>query len=209
MASLETLAAFLAAAAVFAYMPGPAMLYTVAQTVARGRWAGLMAALGLHVGHYVHVAAAAAGLAVLFHLVPALFAIVKIVGALYLVWLGLSLFRTAKGGKTPATPRARPGWRAFFESVAVEVLNPKTAIFYLAFLPQFVDPGAALPVWVQFVVLGTLVNLLFSSVDLLCIVFAGALTARLRRSGRAQRLVRRLGGSLLIGLGVNLAVQKV
>ncbi|MER9546625.1 LysE family translocator [Mesorhizobium sp. M0437] len=209
MPSTELLVAFFATAAIFAYIPGPAMLYAAAQTMARGRWSGLMAALGIHLGGYVHVFAAAVGLSVLFHAVPVLYMAVKLVGALYLIWLGVSLFR-AKAQGDVVLPGIQPksARRAFFESVAVEVLNPKTAIFFMAFLPQFIDASAAFPVWLQFVVLGTIVNLMFSSADIVCVVLAGAVIARLRQSSRAQRLMRRAGGAVLVGLGVHVALQK-
>ncbi|MER8976888.1 MULTISPECIES: LysE family translocator [unclassified Mesorhizobium] len=209
MPSTELLVAFFATTAIFAYIPGPAMLYAAAQTMARGRWSGLMAALGIHLGGYVHVFAAAVGLSVLFHAVPVLYMAVKLVGALYLVWLGVSLFR-AKAQGDVVLPGIQPksARRAFLESVAVEVLNPKTAIFFMAFLPQFIDASAAFPVWLQFVVLGTIVNLMFSSADIVCVVLAGAVIARLRQSSRAQRLMRRAGGAVLVGLGVHVALQK-
>ncbi|TIT20588.1 MAG: LysE family translocator [Mesorhizobium sp.] len=209
MPSTELLVAFFATTAIFAYIPGPAMLYTAAQTMARGRWSGLMAALGIHLGGYVHVFAAAVGLSVLFHAVPVLYMAVKLVGALYLVWLGVSLFR-AKAQGDAVLPGIQPksARRAFFESVAVEVLNPKTAIFFMAFLPQFIDASVPFPVWLQFVVLGTIVNLMFSSADIVCVVLAGAVIARLRQSSRAQRLMRRAGGTVLVGLGMHVALQK-
>ena len=209
MPSTELLLAFLAATAVFAYMPGPAMLYAAAQTVSRGRWAGLTASLGIHLGGYVHVVAAAAGLSVLFHAVPVLYTVVKLVGAAYLVWLGIGLIRQAGGpaGALPTTD-AGSGRRAFLQSVAVEVLNPKTALFFLAFLPQFTNPSAALPIWAQLLVLGTIVNVMFSSADLICVALAGAVVERLRRSSRMQRAVRCAGGAVLIGLGANLALQR-
>ncbi|MER8384356.1 LysE family translocator [Mesorhizobium sp. M0959] len=209
MPSTELLVAFFATTAIFAYIPGPAMLYAAAQTMARGRWSGLMAALGIHLGGYVHVFAAAVGLSVLFHAVPVLYMAVKLVGALYLIWLGVSLFR-AKAQGDVVLPGIQPksARRAFFESVAVEVLNPKTAIFFMAFLPQFIDASAVFPVWLQFVVLGTIVNLMFSSADIVCVILAGAVIARLRQSSRAQRLMRRAGGAVLVGLGVHVALQK-
>lgn len=213
MPSTDLLLAFFVTTAVFACMPGPAMLYTAAQTIARGPWSGLMAVLGLHVGCYVHVFAAAAGLSVLFHAVPVLYLGVKILGAAYLVWLGIQLIRSkAQGGDVSGEPGplvvARSGRRAFLQSITVEVLNPKTALFFLAFLPQFVDASASFPVWLQFVVLGTIVNLMFTSTDLVCVMLAGAVMARLRRSGGAQRLLQRAGGALLVGLGLHLAFQK-
>ncbi|NGN40949.1 LysE family translocator [Mesorhizobium sp. CGMCC 1.15528] len=209
MPSTELLIAFFVTTAIFAYIPGPAMLYAAAQTLARGRWAGLMAAFGIHLGGYIHVIAAAAGLSVLFHAVPVLYLAVKFTGAAYLVWLGISLFR-AKSQDEAAMPGIEPksGRRAFMESIAVEVLNPKTALFFLAFLPQFIDASAAFPIWVQFILLGTIVNVMFSSADVMCVLLAGAAITRLRRSSRAQRLMQRAGGALLVGLGAHLALQR-
>jgi threonine/homoserine/homoserine lactone efflux protein len=209
MPSIEILIAFFVATAMFAYMPGPAMLYAAAQTVARGRRSGSMAAVGLHVGGYAHVLAAAAGLAALFHAVPILYIAVKILGAAYLVWLGIRMIRRRPETRSPLPVlQAKSGWRAFSESVTVEVLNPKTAIFFLAFLPQFVDPAASLPVWAQLLALGTFVNLMFSSADITCVALAGAMVDRLRRSSRAQRIMQRVGGGVLIGLGAQLALQR-
>ncbi|TIM49843.1 LysE family translocator [Mesorhizobium sp.] len=209
MPSTELLIAFFATTAIFAYIPGPAMLYAAAQTMARGRWSGLTAALGIHLGGYVHVVAAAAGLSVLFHAVPTLYMTVKLAGALYLIWLGVSLFRArAQDDAVISGIEPKSARRAFFESITVEVLNPKSAIFFMAFLPQFIDASATFPVWLQFLVLGTIVNLMFSSADVMCVVLAGALITRLRRSSHAQRLMRRAGGAVLVGLGVHVALQK-
>jgi threonine/homoserine/homoserine lactone efflux protein len=209
MPSTELFLAFLATTAVFSYIPGPAMLYAAAQTLARGRWSGLMASLGIHIGGYAHVFAAAAGLSVLFHAVPMLYLAVKLAGAAYLVWLGISLFRAKPAGDVELPEIARKsGLRAFFESITVEVLNPKTAIFFLAFLPQFIDASAAFPIWLQFVILGTIVNLMFSSADIVCVFLAGAVITRLKRSSGAQRLMQRAGGALLVGLGAHLALQR-
>lgn len=201
--------AFLATTAIFAFIPGPAMLYAAARTVAGGRWSGLMASFGIHLGCYVHVTAAAAGLSFLFHALPMLYLVVKLAGSAYLIWLGVSLFRAeAQGDIVLSDVEPKSGRRAFFESIAVEVLNPKTAIFFVAFLPQFIDASAGFPVWLQFVFLGTIVNLMFSTADLVCVALAGAAMARLRRSSRAQRLMQRAGGVMLIGLGAHLALQK-
>ncbi|MFT4160185.1 LysE family translocator [Shinella sp.] len=214
MPPFEMMLAFFVTTAVFAYMPGPAMLYAAAQTIARGRRSGLMASLGIHLGGYAHVVAAAAGLTALFHAVPTLYLAVKLLGALYLVWLGVRMFRARTepmGDLTAALPAElarRNGWRAFVESVSVEVLNPKTAIFFLAFLPQFVDPAAALPVWAQLLVLGTVVNLMFTSADIACVFLAGAVATRLKGSARMQKTMQRIGGTILVGLGLNLAFQK-
>lgn len=209
MPSIEMLIALFVTTAVFAYIPGPAMLYAAAQTLARGRSAGLMATLGIHIGCYVHILAAAAGLSILFHAVPVLYLAVKLLGAAYLVWLGIAMFR-AKAEPGAALPEiaAKSGRRAFLQSITIEVLNPKTAIFFVAFLPQFIDVSASFPVWLQFVILGAIVNLIFSSADVVCVLLADEVARRLKRSGRAQQLVRRAGGAVLVGLGIHLALQR-
>lgn len=205
MATPDILLAFLVTAAIFAWMPGPAMLYAAARTVAGGKRAGLLASLGIHLGGYVHVFAAAAGLSVLFHAVPPLYLAVKLAGAAYLVWLGITMaFGTGGTGTAPAAAPAA----AFRQSVLVEVLNPKTAIFFLSFLPQFVDPSGALPVWVQLLILGVVVNVMFSSADLVAVLFASALLGRLQSSARLQTWMRRAGGTVLVALGVRLAADK-
>ena len=146
---------------------------------------------------------------VLFHAVPLAYTIVKLAGAGYLVWLGISLFRAkAQGdGDLPAI-EPKSARRAFVESIAVEVLNPKTAIFFMAFLPQFIDASAAFPVWLQFFILGTVVNAMFTTADVVGVMLAGAMIGRLKRSRRAQRLMQRAGGAVLVGLGVHVALQR-
>ena len=228
--SLELLLAFFSAAAIFAYMPGPSTLYAAAQTIAGGRRAGLQAAWGIHIGGYVHLLAAASGLALLFELVPILYTGLKLGGAAYLVWLGISMWRssTAATGKTephnlssgtdsqtPSSDRL-PASRSIDannkntlkRSIVVEVLNPKTAIFYLAFLPQFTDPTLMMPVWGQLLVLGTIVNVMFSSADLLCVYGATRIVHWLGTASGKSKLLQRLGGTVLIGLGINLAASR-
>ncbi len=207
MPPIETLIAFAVATAIFAYIPGPALLYTAAQTLARGRRAGFMAAFGIHVGCYVHVLAAAFGLSAVFRHVPEAYLALKIVGAIYLVWLGIGLLRMKGDAALPAIAQKSPR-RAFFDSIVVEVLNPKVALFFVAFLPQFVDPSASLPIWAQFLILGTLVNLAFSSADIATVLAASAMVERLGRSERAMGLVRKVGGGLMIALGLRLATDR-
>ncbi|MEO1191720.1 MAG: LysE family translocator [Pseudomonadota bacterium] len=209
MPPLELMISFVLAASIFAYMPGPAMLYTTAQTIARGKRAGWFAALGIHVGGYVHVAAAAAGLAFLFNAVPTAYLALKLAGAAYLIWLGIKMLRGWRGPFLDASPRGQKlTKRAFWESMTVEILNPKTAIFFLAFLPQFADPAAAFPVWLQLLILGTLVNVIFSSADVVCVVLADKLTGLFKASTRLRMITSRIGGLILIALGINLAVSR-
>src|SRR5438105_4679856 len=171
MPSTDHLLAFLLATLIFAVIPGPGILYTAAQTLARGRLGGLMAALGIHLGGYLHVAAAALGLAALFALVPLLYAAVKLAGALYLVILGIGILRGGIAAETLPPVGGKSPRRAFVESIAVEAFNPKTALFYLAFLPQFVDPAASAPLPLQFLALGIIVNIAFSSACLVGVLF--------------------------------------
>ncbi len=204
----ETLLAFLAATALFAYMPGPALLYTAAQTIARGRKAGFMAAFGIHLGCYVHVFAAAFGLSAIFTVVPTLYFALKLAGGAYLIFLGVQMIRTrVAAGPMPDLPR-KSARRAFADSMLVEILNPKVAIFFIAFLPQFVSAGAGYPVWAQFLVLGTIVNCAFTSADIVTVLFASEVKKRMTKTSRFQDLTRWLGGSLLVGLGLKLATER-
>ncbi|MGB3245567.1 MAG: LysE family translocator [Sulfitobacter sp.] len=209
MPSAELLVAFFLATCIFAYMPGPSTLYAAAQTIARGKRAGWLAALGIHLGGYVHVLAAAFGLAILFKTIPVLYVVLKFGGAAYLIWLGFKMFTSkASLGATDLKIDAKSPRRAFWESVTVEVLNPKTAIFYLAFLPQFTDPNAGLAIWLQLLILGTFVNIMFSSADALCVVLADKVVTVFQNSGAANRIAQRLGGSILIALGLNVALNR-
>jgi len=209
MPSGEIIVTFLLATAVFAYMPGPSTLFAAAQTIANGRKAGWMAALGIHIGGYVHVIAAVLGISTLFIAVPTLYSVIKLMGACYLVWLGIQLIRSqealsqiAVDVNTSQLPR-----RTFLQSIIVEVLNPKTALFYVAFLPQFTDATAALPLWGQLLILGTAVNLMFSSADILCVLLSATVVEYFNRSSGCGRIVQRIGGGILVGLGIKLAIS--
>jgi threonine/homoserine/homoserine lactone efflux protein len=206
MPALDILLALVVTTAIFAFIPGPAMLYAAARTMAGGREAGLMAVLGIHIGAYIHIIAAAAGLSILFHAVPVAYILVKLAGAIYLIWLGISLFRARDVG-TDDLPALKSARKAFIESITVEVLNPKTAIFFMAFLPQFVDSAASFPVWVQLAILGTMVNAIFTFAHVVCVLLAGLMT-QVKQSTTAQKLVQRAGGTVLVGLGAHLALQR-
>lgn len=208
MPSLDLLLPFLLATLVFAVIPGPAILYTAAQTLARGRRGGLLASLGIHVGGFVHVIASAAGLSAVLHLIPDLYASVRLVGAAYLIWLGWTMMRQRFDAQALPQIRDHDARRAFLESILVEALNPKAAMFYLAFLPQFVDASAAWPAWVQFLILGWIVNLIFSIADLVTVALTDRLLTGLRRSQSGARLLRMIGGATLMGLGFHLAVSR-
>ena len=204
MPSADHWAAFALATLILAVVPGPAMLYITAQTLAHGRRVALQAVLGVHLGCYGHVLAASIGLAAVIQYVPALYDSLKLAGVAYLVWLGVTLVYRRPTEKHAAPADGPVSRRVFWESVIVEVLNPKTAIFFVAFLPQFVDAAASLPVWLQFLALGAIMNVAVSAVELAVALLASNAAAGL--SAPSPWLARRLCGSVLIGLGVVLAL---
>ena len=197
---------FLAAACVIALSPGPGIFYVAARTLADGRGAGLASSLGTGLGGLVHVAAGAVGVSALIMASAEAFAVLKIVGALYLVWLGIKTAREA-GIDVSATTRGGSAGKAFRDGVVVEALNPKTAAFFLAFLPQFVDPAAG-PVWLQFLGLGLVSVTLNTTVDVIVVIAA----ARARSMALARpSLLRRLrigAGAVLAGLGLSLLLAR-
>ena len=203
MPDVQTFALFLAAALVVAITPGPGIFYIVARTLAGGRAEGLASSVGLGLGGLVHVFAGAAGMSALIMASSEAFTLLKIAGALYLVWLGLKTWREARIVE-PAEIVTTGGRRAFREGIVVEALNPKTAAFFLAFIPQFVDPKGAY-VW-QVVLLGATfmaIATVFDSGYALLAGRAGRLLTRAR-----VRLVSRISGALLVGGGVWLALAR-
>ena len=193
MADWPVLLAFVAATFAFAAVPGPAVLYVVTRTLAEGRRAGAASVLGMHLAGYVPVIATALGLSALLAAVPAVHTALKIAGGLYLIWLGFSMWR---GAREPLKP-VPPG-RSLRQSAIVQLTNPKLAVFYLAFLPQFVDPAAAWPVAVQIATLGIVANLILGLSDLGYVLLASGLAARL--TGQVATL-RRIGGTVIAALG--------
>ena len=208
MPSADLLIPFFLASAVFACVPGPGMFYAAAQTLASGRKTGWWSALGFHIAGLGHVAAAAFGVSTLLAVVPTLFTVMKLVGAAYLIWLGIKYLRGARllvsAPRKPPAPTVR---KALRDSVIVEAMNPKSALFYLAFLPQFTDSSAELPIWAQIVILGMIVNAMFSVTDAILIEMSHVAT-KLRSSERFVLALQRLGGGVLITLGVNLALAR-
>jgi threonine/homoserine/homoserine lactone efflux protein len=200
----HTLALFALAAIALAAVPGPAVLYIVAQSVGGGRVAGLFSALGVATGGAVHVAAAAIGLSSLLVSSALAFEVVKYAGAGYLVFLGVRrlLARDDEAGALdPAVRRARSPWSLYRQGVVVNVLNPKTAIFFLAFIPQFVDPrGGAVPG--QIVVLGLVFVAVALTSDSLYALAAGTAGGLLRGSRRYLQVERWVSGSVFVGLGL-------
>jgi threonine/homoserine/homoserine lactone efflux protein len=154
------------------------------------------------------VLAAAFGLSAVFKHVPELYVAVKIAGALYLIWIGIGMIRSRLGAADQPVGAPKTVKRALLDSFVVEVLNPKVALFFIALLPQFVDPAAALPVWAQFLILGTLVNFAFSSADLVTVFGASLVLGAMKRTRAGFAFGRWIGGSLMIALGLKLATDR-
>jgi threonine/homoserine/homoserine lactone efflux protein len=199
-----TLLLFAAAAVVLLVIPGPAVLFIVTRSVAQGRAAGLVSVLGVHAGSVVHVVAAALGVSALLAASATAFAVVKYLGAAYLVYLGLRRLLQRDGDREGAVTPPVPAARLFGQGFIVNVLNPKTAVFFLAFLPQFVNPARG-PVAIQILVLGLCFIALGLCSDGTYAMLASALAGRLRRSALSRRRLNRASGLVFIGLGATAA----
>jgi len=181
------------------------VLYVVARSIHQGRRAGLASVLGIHVGTLVHIAAATAGLSALIVSSAVAFTVVKVAGAVYLVGLGLWTLLSRSADTELALGGERNLRRAFAQGIVVNVLNPKTALFFLAFLPQFVDRNAAHPA-LQIAFLGLLFAALGLVTDSLWALAAGTAGGVLRRSRRFVRAQRYVTGSVYVGLGIATAL---
>ena len=202
MPSATSFALFCLASAALAVVPGPAVTYIVMHSVDKGRRAGLASAAGVASGGLVHVAAATVGLSALIASSATAFTVVKLVGAVYLIVVGIRRIAGRDDSEQVQAPPA-PMSRIYRQGVVVNVFNPKTALFFLAFLPQFVDRGASIPPQVALLGL-TFAAIAFAS-DCLYALLADLLAGRIRRSGRGARARRYLSGSIFVALGVTAA----
>lgn len=204
---------FLGAAALLAVAPGPGMLYVLARSLAGGKREGVLSAFGTFLGGMVHVFAAALGISIILAKSAVAFATVKYVGAAYLAFLGIRMILDARKESpedhsrsseepAPDQPTRNPLW----QGVATEVLNPKTALFFLSFIPQFVNRAGG-SVFLQFILLGTISVCLNTSADLVVIMLAGPIGQRIRSSASFRRRQRTATGAIMIGLGTYLAVS--
>ena len=200
----STLAVFVLAAVALLITPGPAVLYIVARSVEQGRWAGLVSALGVHVGTLVHVAAAALGLSALLVSSALAFDIVKYLGALYLIYLGIRRLFTSDAAAAASAAAPRSLRRLFAQGIVVNILNPKTALFFLAFLPQFADPSRG-QLGLQILGLGLIFVGLGVVSDGLYAVLAGTAGGWLKQGGRFLRVERYVTGGVFVGLGLTAA----
>ena len=201
MPTISTLSLFIAATLALLVVPGPAVVYIVTRTVTQGRTAGLVSVLGIHVGSIFYVLVTSLGLSALLLASTMAFQIVKWLGVAYLIWLGVQklwLRKTEDGSVTEPPPMST--WRIFAQGVLVNVLNPKTLVFFVAFLPQFVDPargavaGQLLFFGIGFIVLGILSDGTYA-------LLASVLSGRLRRTATARRRLDLSSGLVYILLG--------
>ena len=203
MPAIETLLAFTLAAFILNLSPGPSNFYIIARTLEQGVSGGLSAVAGLAVGSLIHVAAAVLGLSALFTYSPLAYSILKLVGAGYLLYLGATALRSGFStapSQTLELDSHSHSKKIFRESVFVEVSNPKTALFFIALLPQFIDPLAG-PATPQFLLLGLIVTLSAIPCDLFVTFFASRAANWLKGNESAQRWQDRISGSILTALG--------
>jgi threonine/homoserine/homoserine lactone efflux protein len=206
MPTLSTLGLFALAALALLVIPGPSVLYIMTRSVEQGRKAGLVSVLGIHTGTLVHIAAAATGLSALLLTSATLFDVVKLAGAGYLIVLGISRL-VKRVQPTERTIERASLQRVFAQGFVVNVLNPKTALFFVAFFPQFVTEGRG-PVAVQILVLGAVFVVLGMLSDSTYALVSGTLATRLRARARARGPRRQWSGIVLVALGLVAATTR-
>ncbi len=205
MPDSTTFALFLTAALVLAITPGPGIFYVLARSIKGGRREGYVSAAGTAVGGLFHVIAAALGISAILAASATAFSVVKYIGAAYLIYLGIRAVLSKDEPIELDESAARQSKQAFFQGVMTEILNPKTALFFLAFIPQFVNPHGT--VVLEFILLGSISVCLNSSVDLLVVTVAGPIGTQLKQRARLRKGQRLLSGFSLIALGAYVALS--
>jgi threonine/homoserine/homoserine lactone efflux protein len=208
MLDLSTLATFVAVVFGLFLIPGPAVLLVLTRTVHGGRKAGILTGLGIAAGDFMHTLGAAVGLSALLMTSALAFNAVKLVGAAYLVYLGVRALREKKSANSPHMPAVAPvsASKAFFQAIPAELLNPKTALFFLAFLPQFVRPEHG-STFVQFITLGLIFVGMSALYTTLLVVTIGPLGKLVKRLTWLTRWQNKIIGVLFISLGLRVASQ--
>jgi threonine/homoserine/homoserine lactone efflux protein len=204
----DVLIAFAAVALLLCLSPGPDNLFVLAQSALYGRAAGLRITLGLCTGLVVHTAAVALGVAALIKSFPLAFNALKYAGAAYLLYLAWRAFRAVPMSLSGDRARQPNGWQLYRRGIIMNVSNPKVSLFFLALLPQFVDPGRG-AVWLQFVLLGVIFMLSTLLVFGLLALLAGSIGAWLGRAAVAQRVLHVLAGVVFLGLALRLLVTQI
>jgi threonine/homoserine/homoserine lactone efflux protein len=202
MFDLHLFLLFMAGAIALNLTPGPDMTFVLAQAAHRGTRAGLAAAFGIGAGTIFHMTLAAFGLAALFAAWPLAFDIVRYAGAVYLVWIAVGMLRRPPHLSTTDAPRSLHA--AFRQGVLTNVLNPKVAIFFIAFLPQFVVQGAG-PAWLQILLLGVAFDISGTTVNCVVALGGGKLAGRLRRNPAIGKILGWISASVMLGLALRLA----
>ena len=199
-------ALFMSAAVILALTPGPGILYVLGRTLHGGRREGVLSALGTFVGGSVHVLAAALGLSAILMTSATAFELVRYAGASYLIYLGVSMILSRNAGLAAGDHSNKPQGH-FLQGIATEVLNPKTALFFLSFIPQFVSPAEG-RITLQFLILGAISVSLNTAVDLMIVGFAGSIALRLAGNPNFIKRQRTASGVGMIGLGIYVAASK-
>jgi len=208
MPTIDTMVLFMAAALALNVTPGPSILYVMSRSVGQGTTSGLVSALGLGMGSLIHAGAAALGLSVVLAYSPLAYSVVKYLGAGYLVYLGVQMLLAGDGLQRFAVILARqPLTRVFWQGVVTELLNPKIVLFFMSFLPQFVDPTRG-SVAGQTLFFGLLFHVTGVPINMLVAVLGGAIARWFSRHSMFARLRNWLAGVVLIGLGVRLALSE-
>jgi threonine/homoserine/homoserine lactone efflux protein len=201
------LSVFISVASIMVFMPGPNTLYIIARSIQQGRLAGIVSSLGVQVGTMLHIAAAALGLSALLMSSPLAFNLVKYAGAAYLIYLGVKTFITKEKIETTKVNKGTLS-RVFYQGAVVNLLNPKTALFFFAFLPQFIDVARG-AVAMQVVLLGTILVFLGTLSDSIYAMASGSIGNWLRGNLKFLRAQRYFAGSVYIGLGAATALSGV
>lgn len=206
MPNWSTLSLFIAATSILVFMPGPNTLYIIARSIQQGRRAGIISSLGVQVGTLLHIAAAVLGLSALLLSSALAFNVVKYAGAAYLIYLGVKTLLTKEQiGPTREIQKASLS-RVFYQGVVVNLLNPKTALFFFAFLPQFIDAARG-RVAMQIVLFGTILVVIGTLGDSVYALAAGSVGAWLRGNLSFLRAQRYFAGSVYLGLGAATALS--
>ncbi|NWK80121.1 MULTISPECIES: LysE family translocator [unclassified Aquitalea] len=195
---------FLLAAVLLAIIPGPGIAYVAARTVSGGKAEGISSSLGTALGGMVHVMAAALGLSLLIVSSPLAYGLLKYLGAAYLIYLGYKTWNAPASSSNTAADQGHGVWKAFRDGIVVEAMNIKTAMFFLAFIPQFIQPQQSATV--QFVLMGSVCVLLNTSADLIAVFLAHQLVSGSSGKALRARLMTRVSGSIMVVLGLMVAL---
>lgn len=206
--SLDSYLIFVGASIILCIVPGPDMAYLLARSIAQGRKAGFIAALGINAGAYTHLFAAIIGISAILATSAVAFSILKWVGAAYLIYIGVQAFRNRGALNIEGTKlKGRESKKIFWQGFLSDALNPKVAVFYLAFLPQFVSPEGINPT-LQLLILGVTVNMVGIIVSLILVYFSTLATEKLRNNNAFTTWLNRAMGTVFVALGVKLASER-